>query len=88
MSDVNEIRFSYLDHKGNFHNSWPPEDAKATQEKQDKQAQQNAGLPRAVRVVLVLTQGGNISQLYVIPTENPSPQSTTPDNKPAAEKRP
>lgn len=63
LDDVTDLHFEYLDSKGKFQTLWPPLD------------QQQAILPRAVRVSLTLKNWGNITQLYIImgqPLEKPN----------------
>ena len=62
LTGVSALQFEYLDSKGHFQNVWPPLD------------QQNALLPRAVRISLMLENWGKIQQLYLIasqPLETP-----------------
>lgn len=57
LTDVTSVQFSYLDNEGRFHRDWPV------------QGDTNQPLPRAVRVVLTISNWGNMSQLYVIPAQ-------------------
>lgn len=57
LTDVKELQFEYLDEKGHFQSVWPPLD------------QQNAILPRAVRISLTLKNWGKIQELYIIASQ-------------------
>jgi general secretion pathway protein J len=62
LEDIEDVRFEYLDNDGHFHNSWSMQDS-------------NALLPKAVRVTLKISHWGEITQLYLIPSQ-PRPEST------------
>ncbi len=53
--DVLQLQFSYLDAKGQFQNSWPPDNNAANV------------LPQAIKVSLTLANWGMLTQLYLIP---------------------
>ena len=55
LTDMQDLRFEYLDPSGKFQNNWPPPEAK-----QDS-------LPRAVRITLTGEKWGKIYQLYLLP---------------------
>lgn len=59
MSNVQEVRFEYLDQHHQFHAGWPV------------QGQANQPLPRAVRVTLTIKGWGRVSQTFAIAAENP-----------------
>ncbi|MES2218069.1 MAG: type II secretion system minor pseudopilin GspJ [Pseudomonadota bacterium] len=56
LDKVTEVRFEYLDDKGKYSNSWPPQDKTKA-----------PPLPNAVRVHLTLAHWGTITQIYIIP---------------------
>jgi len=59
ITHVSHLSFEYLDNKNKFRDTWPPP------------SQTQGLLPRAVRIVLTVNEFGVMSQLYVIPAENP-----------------
>lgn len=63
LSDVNDVRFEFLDNKNNFIPRWPSTN------------QQQSALPKAIRVIITLRDSGQISQLYVIPVQTPDQQT-------------
>lgn len=72
LENVSEVRFQYLDQEGRFQDNWPVE------------GQVSQQLPRAVRIILTISNWGKISQLYVVQakasqniqsTNNPARQS-------------
>lgn len=57
LTNISTAKFEYLDSKGHFQSVWPPLD------------QQNAILPRAVRVSLTLKNWGKIQEIYIIASQ-------------------
>jgi general secretion pathway protein J len=57
LTEITAAQFEYLDKEGRFYNDWPPDD------------QKKQSLPRAIRVLLTISQWGKLSQLYVISAE-------------------
>jgi general secretion pathway protein J len=55
LSNVEAVDFQYMDNQQHFYRSWPGS------------AQNKQPLPKAVRMVLILSNWGRLSQLYVIP---------------------
>lgn len=55
ISGITRAEFAYLDHNKQFRNQWP------------QQGQANQGLPRAVKLTLVIANWGALTQIYVIP---------------------
>lgn len=55
LSNVESVDFTYMDNNQHFYSSWPGG------------AQNKQPLPKAVRMVLTLSNWGRLSQLYVIP---------------------
>jgi general secretion pathway protein J len=73
LTNVNHLRFEYLDDKGHFQNKWIPSN------------NTDAFLPKAIRVTLSMDDLGNLTQLYLIPAENapktaPAPPSSNPSS--------
>ncbi len=58
FSPVQELQFDYFDEKNQLYNRWPPPD------------KNNAGLPRAVRIIITIPNQGKLSQLYIITGKN------------------
>ncbi len=58
LSSIHTLTFSYLDNKGQFHSTWPPEKTEDTPP---------ARLPRAIRISLSLENQGRLTQLIIIP---------------------
>jgi general secretion pathway protein J len=58
MANVENASFQYLDRDGRFRNDWPAV------------SQADKALPRAVRVMLTLSNWGTLSQIYVISAES------------------
>ena len=54
LDSAEELRFEYLDNRGQFQKNWPPAD------------NQQAGLPKAIRIHLTLKNWGKISQTYLL----------------------
>jgi general secretion pathway protein J len=63
LKEVTDLRFQYLDQHGKFQNAWPVP------------GQTEAGLPRAIRVLITTKNRGNISQLYVIAGQSLEPKT-------------
>jgi general secretion pathway protein J len=58
LTDLTQARFQYLDKRNTFHDDWPDV------------SDLNQPLPRAVRVKLTFSDGGEVSQLYVMPVQS------------------
>lgn len=54
LDSVEDLRFEYLDNRGQFQKNWPPTD------------NQQAGLPHAVRIHFTLKNWGKMSQIYLL----------------------
>ncbi len=72
LTNVQSASFEYLDSKQKFHAEWPVQDGPREL------------LPRAVKINLVITKWGKLSQLYVIPAE-PANAPSEPKSKPGTE---
>ncbi|TAK75188.1 MAG: type II secretion system protein GspJ [Gammaproteobacteria bacterium] len=55
LDNVSAVRFEYLDQQGHVYSQWPVTGKESTEP-----------LPRAVRIYLTFSSGGQLSQLYVI----------------------
>ena len=57
LDQIDKVDFYYIDEHKHAHQTWPIK------------GENHQPLPRAVKIVLTFTNGGMISQLYVVPTE-------------------
>lgn len=74
MLAVSSGSFKYLDKEGRYHDEW------------SASGNDEAPLPRAVKVTLTLPQWGSISQLYVLPVELAKSAPATEQTKSGDEK--
>ena len=70
LTNIEAIRFEYLDDKNHFYDKWPVD------------GETNQPLPRGVRIYLTIPQWGKMSQLYLIEAEsNKVNSSSREENK-------